>query len=113
MERYKPMTLLMWRNAMVLTAVSLVGAASPVQAQTPSNGQASLAIVFDGSGSMWGRVQGADGAKFQNARDALIATVGGRAPSAADQDPRATIATLRRFNPRGRGPIVAAMLRAG
>ncbi|MEM1306237.1 MAG: vWA domain-containing protein, partial [Pseudomonadota bacterium] len=129
-------------TAAAITVAASLGLASlllltPTQAQ--DRDRASLAVVFDGSGSMWGKIEGGGGAKFQNARDALAATLasGGIAPPRTavfgfgarrrgscgtsetlsdfkDSDtPEAALAALQRINPRGRGPIVTAMEAAG
>ncbi|MEL6226070.1 MAG: vWA domain-containing protein [Pseudomonadota bacterium] len=100
---------------------------------------ASLAIVFDGSGSMWGPVTGGSGAKFQVAREGLgtALTREGQSPPrlaifgfgirrrgscngaesligfSETNDPSPALTAMRRLNPRGRGPIAAAMEKAG
>ena len=57
-----------WRG-LALASAALLGSAIPGQAQTGE--PASLAIIFDGSGSMWGNIEGARASKFVMARDAL------------------------------------------
>ncbi len=106
----------------------------PAQAR-PDGASASAAaiIVFDGSGSMWGRIEGGRGAKLPVAREAVDAGLAAVPPSAEvglvstgqrgggscsdsdllvplGRDGRAALAEpLEKLNPKGRGPIVDAV----
>jgi Ca-activated chloride channel homolog len=98
----------------------------------------STIIVFDGSGSMWGRIGGDKDkdSKFGIAREALRKALARTAPTTrvglaafghrrkADcsdtevmlppepLDPARIMAPLEKFNPKGKGPLVAAMKEA-
>jgi Ca-activated chloride channel homolog len=63
-----------------LALAAAVAVLAPAQAQTP-DGTATL-IILDGSGSMWGRLDGEKLAKFYLARDALKTTLGKLKPDA-------------------------------
>ncbi len=124
-----------------LIAMSFVAlAVSSAHAQDDASGipAPELVLIFDGSGSMWGKLKGGRRAKFQLARDALRAALEPR-PSAsfqfgitgfgyrrrgncsgietpADMAPFAqedSLAPLARWNPQGRGPIGRALEQAG
>jgi Ca-activated chloride channel homolog len=94
-------------------------------------------IVFDGSGSMWGRLDGdKKQSKLELGREALRASLAKVSPSAryglvsfghrragdcndvevvaplAVGDPSRIIAPLEKLNPRGRGPVVGALREA-
>ena len=97
---------------------------------------ASTIIVFDGSGSMWGKIAGDRDTKLGVAREALrrsLAKVGPqtkvglaafghrRKGDCSDtevmlapepNDPGRIMAALEKFNPKGRGPLVAAVKEA-
>ncbi|MEL6298860.1 MAG: vWA domain-containing protein [Pseudomonadota bacterium] len=97
----------------------------------------SLAVVFDGSGSMWGKTTGRNGVKYQVARDGLLEGLakagqpaqlgvfgfGYRRRAACNRietisplaapDLTDLKSRLDRFNPQGRGPIAEAMRVAG
>lgn len=94
-------------------------------------------VIFDGSGSMWGKLDGERDTKFANARDALrralpkvapqsrvgLAAFGHRRRGDCSDteimlppepvDTARIMALLEKFNPRGKGPLVAAMKEAG
>ena len=94
-------------------------------------------VVFDGSGSMWGRLGGDKETKFAGAREALrralpkissqtrvgLAAFGHRRKGDCSDtevmlppeplDPARILAPLDRFNPKGKGPLVAALKEAG
>lgn len=118
--------------AMAITAVA-ARSAEPADAagETPR-----VQIVFDGSGSMWGRIPGDSGPKFAVAREALrqslpridrttevgLALFGHRrrgdcsdvemaAPLQRVDTGQAT-APLERLNPKGRGPLALALMTA-
>lgn len=98
----------------------------------PASPDPTIVILFDSSGSMWGSLPGGQQAKYAVARDALRqslpaldvrARMGlitfGRGCSGVDvvlpPDVRPqdrTIAPLNALNPRGKGPLGAALLRA-
>lgn len=113
-------------------ALALCGAGLP----PPAAEAASIAIVVDGSGSMWGRLAGSNAPKFKSASagllDALnsvpagtrigLVTFGQRArggcdaanvilPSMAYKDETMRLA-LNSLNPQGRGPLVLGLRRA-
>ena len=67
MSRRRP-SLAPWKRGIV-TAVALFVGITPVQAADPP----AAIVVFDGSGSMWGRMEGERPAKLAIARDALKA----------------------------------------
>lgn len=116
-------------------ALAALGATS---AHTLADQRGHVAIIFDGSGSMWGGVEGDRGNKFSRARDALRETIGamdatpvlgvfgfggrrrGRCGAAETffsfdaDDPRdGPLESLDALNPRGRGPLGEAMRTAG
>ncbi|MGL4395963.1 MAG: vWA domain-containing protein [Hyphomicrobium sp.] len=100
---------------------------TPAHAEDP----ATTMLLIDGSGSMWGRLEGEKRAKIDMVRDALrplIATPGATriglasyghrrksdcrdveviAPPAAD--PALAVAQLDKLNPRGKGPLAIAL----
>ena len=98
---------------------------------------ARVQIIFDGSGSMWGKIAGDSGAKFTVAREALrqalpaldrpstevgLILLGHRRRgdcSDVEQavppqrlDPTQLLARLESLNPKGRGPLTLAMVAA-
>ncbi|HUS95909.1 MAG TPA: hypothetical protein VMX97_04120 [Hyphomicrobiaceae bacterium] len=117
----------------VLAGGLLAGTAAVAQ-----SGGASLTVVFDGSGSMWGEMPGAARPKFEVVREALREELaGGKAGSktglglvtfglqgrggceAADvavpvtnTSPDVLLKPLDGFNPQGRGPVVLGLERA-
>ena len=123
MSRRRP-SLAPWKRGIAAAFALLLGAV-PVRAADPP----AAIVVFDGSGSMWGRMEGERPAKFAIARDAL------KAPMAAMQpDIRLGLASyghrrqadcnavevivppepgsaeriggaLGKLNPRGKGPV--------
>ncbi len=113
---------------------SIACAATPVAAQDASPGRAM--IVFDGSGSMWGQIDGK--AKIVTARETL-AEVAGRLPASlqvgliayghnrkgdcsdietlvptgpAATQASALVASVRALNPKGKTPLTEAVRRA-
>ncbi len=99
------------------------------------NEPASVVIVFDGSSSMWGNVDGARASKLVVARDAVrralgkigsqtrvgLASFGHRRGDCADVetirppepvDVARLLEPLEKLNPRGRGPLVLAIREA-
>jgi Ca-activated chloride channel family protein len=113
----------------IVAASGLVAMASPARADTASP----ALIVVDGSGSMWGKMEGDDTAKFYGARDFLRDLLG-RAPpqsriglasfghrrkadcsdveiiapvEAGGKD--GVVAALEQLNPKGKGPVSAAL----
>ena len=119
-------------SAIWLLALFIVSAVPIAQAAEPP----STMIVFDGSGSMWGRIGNDKEPKFAVAREALrraLAKVGPetrvglaafghrRKADCSDTelmlapeplDAARILAPLDKFNPRGKGPLVAAMKEA-
>ena len=117
----------------VLMALSAAWAPS-VQAQ--STEPATMVVIFDGSGSMWGKPDGESKTKLVLARDALRMSLAKAAPEtriglmsyghrrSADCGDVETIvkpeagsverisAVLEKHNPRGRGPITQALREA-
>jgi Ca-activated chloride channel family protein len=115
--------------SMLLAAASL---AAPARAADPP----ALMIVFDGSGSMWGKLAGERETKFATAREALreplgriaastriaLASFGHRRrsdcsdvevmlpPETGDVD--RILGPLEKLNPKGKGPLVAALKEA-
>ena len=113
-----------------LTALAWAGSAMAAEPPT-------TIIVFDGSGSMWGRMGSDKDTKFGVAREAIrralpkigaethvgLAAFGHRrkadcsdteimlAPEPLDVE--RLLAPLEKFNPKGKGPLVAAMKEAG
>lgn len=117
---------------LALVLASLAGAA-PARAQ---GGDSAAMIVFDGSGSMWGKLGSERPSKLVAAREQLersltkvgplprlgLVTFGHRGGGCTDielmQAPAQTdaarlLAPLERLNPRGRGPISQALRQAG
>lgn len=118
----------------VLVAISTVTAAA--QTVAPA-GSATAMIIFDGSGSMWGRLDGdAKKTKLDLARDALRQSLG-KTPAGArlglmsfghrrsgdcsdvevivpagDGDTARILAPLDKLNPRGKGPLSGAIREA-
>lgn len=122
------------RIAIALMTILTLGWLAPAQAADA----ATAIIIFDGSGSMWGRMSTVDrDTKFGVAREAIrrtlpklapqtrfgLAAFGHRrkadcndteiilAPEPLDAD--RIMAPLEKFNPKGKGPLVAAMREAG
>jgi Ca-activated chloride channel family protein len=117
--------------ALVLAAA--LGAFGPAAAQ--GNEPASVIVVFDGSGSMWGNIEGTRASKLVLARDALrralgridpqtrvgLSSFGHRRGDCVDVEvlrqpepvdvPR-IMEHLERLNPRGRGPLTLALREA-
>lgn len=117
--------------AALWTAIA-IPLAGPAAAQTPARVQ----IVFDGSGSTWGKIPGSSEAKFVIAREALrqvlpaldrttevgLVLFGHRrrgdcsdveqAVSLQPLDPQQILAPLQSLNPKGRGPLTLAMVAA-
>ncbi len=119
-------------HRLVIAMVMAMTAAGAARANEPAN----AIIVFDGSGSMWGKLDGERQTKLVNARDALksaipklkpemrlgLVSFGHRRqgdcsdvqliqpvePSSSEK----IIGPLEKLNPKGRGPLVAAMKEA-
>lgn len=112
---------------LVVTCLAVPGA---MAAEPPS-----LIVVFDGSGSMWGNIEGVKQSKLVLARDALrrslgriepqtrvgLASFGHRRGDCSDVevirtpeplDVERIMAPLVQLNPRGRGPITLALREA-
>jgi len=114
-----------------LPALSQSSDAKPADAKSPG-----VVVVFDGSGSMWGRIDGERGPKFQVAREALrqslppvvagaetgLLSFGHRRkgdcgdverlvePSAGEVD--RLMQPIDRLNPKGKGPLALALREA-
>jgi Ca-activated chloride channel family protein len=107
--------------------------AAPVEAEVAS--PPAVMIVFDGSGSMWGRLEGEKVAKFVTAREALkpllgkadpriafgLTTFGARrqadctdATVAVPLEPGSEkiVGLLERYNPKGKSPLTLALREA-
>lgn len=116
--------------AMLAAAISAI--APPAHAA----GKPSVIVVFDGSGSMWGRIDGTSEAKFELARNALrtalakaaakidvgLVTFGHQVRGGCTfaelaippgTEDAASLSPLSSFNPRGRGPLVLGLRKAG
>lgn len=120
-------------RAVLLVAVIVLAAVSvppqPAMAQRPVQ----LVVVFDGSGSMWGRLAGSSRSKLAAMREELGATLRDELPDvaiglttfgarsgnscASAQAPLLPLPgqldaferALKRFNPQGRGPVVLGL----
>jgi Ca-activated chloride channel family protein len=100
-----------------------------------ANEPASVVIIFDGSGSMWGNMEGVRGSKLVVAREALrralakvrpqtrvgLASFGHRRGDCGDVevmrqpepvDVARVLEPLEKLNPRGRGPLALALREA-
>ena len=105
------------------------------RAGDPASLPASLIVVFDGSGSMWGSIEGAKTSKLVLAREAVrrglgkinaqtrvgVASFGHRRGDCGDVevlrapeplDVQRILEPLERLNPRGRGPLTLALREA-
>lgn len=124
------------RRAALLTML-MISAAGFAQAPAQAAETPSLVIIFDGSGSMWGKLQPANETKFAVARTALgaalaelkrpvnVAITGfgyrrrgtcGQSETVREMAPfdaTSGLDSLEGWNPRGRGPIGSALERAG
>lgn len=98
---------------------------------------ATTIVIFDGSGSMWGKLGGDKDTKFAGAREALrralpklsnqtrvgLAAFGHRRKADCSDvelmlppeplDAARILAPLEKFNPKGKGPLVAALKESG
>lgn len=120
--------------AMVVMPAAAQGQGTPSSgASTAHSTRPALVIVFDGSGSMWGKIDGARQAKFEIARDSLraalspladrfqigLVTFGARSRGACSSvdvaagpgtvDGLAALEPLDDFNPQSRGPVVLGL----
>lgn len=117
--------------AVLLSILPLLFQTSGAGAQQGSAG--GLVVVFDGSGSMWGRIEGTKDSKFAVGREALRQSLAQLAPTtpvalasfghrrrgdcsdveilvpAAPRDLDKLMPPLDRLNPKGKGPIAAAL----
>ena len=105
------------------------------RAGDPASVPATLIVVFDGSGSMWGSIEGAKTSKLVLAREAVrrglgkinpqtrvgVASFGHRRGDCGDVevlrtpeplDVQRILEPLERLNPRGRGPLTLALREA-
>lgn len=113
-------------------------AGKPVSAaDTPRNGPGpSVLVVFDGSGSMWGKLEGDKGPKFYAVREALRRSLPQLSPDAnvglmsfghrrkgdcsdvelvvppEGRDIERFMSPLEKLNPKGKGPLVVAIREA-
>jgi len=135
--RLTPMANAMRRHTRALAAVAvLLAALLPIQVS--ADDAPAAMIVFDGSGSMWGRLDGdKKSAKFELAREALrsaltvvqpstkagLMSFGHRrsgdcndieviSPTADLTDPARLMTPLDKLNPRGKGPVAEALRQA-
>lgn len=119
-------------NAMAaLGLISVVATTSPLRANEP----ASVIVVFDGSGSMWGNLEGTKESKLVLAREAVrrglgkinpqtrvgLAAFGHRRGDCSDVEvikppepleAARILEPLEKLNPRGRGPLTLALREA-
>jgi Ca-activated chloride channel family protein len=127
----------MWKTerwgGLALAWAALFGALGAVAARAAE--PASVVVIFDGSGSMWGNIEGAKASKLVVARDALrralakapaqarvgLASFGHRRGDCNDVeilrqaeplDVQKVLEPLERLNPRGRGPLTLALREA-
>lgn len=123
-------------TAATLLAVLPAAAQSQPGKAPAANAPVRIQIIFDGSGSMWGQMQGESTAKFNIAREALrqalpalsrstemgmvlfghrrrgdCSDVEQTVPLQAG-DPGRLLAPLEALNPKGRGPLTLAMVAA-
>lgn len=129
--RWRVMVPLFTMVATVLVATTQ--GASAQQASPARSAKPSVMIVFDGSGSMWGRIAGTQLPKFEAAREALRSALmpygkhidvglvtfgqsssGSCAVAEVAAAPRAgqaltVVERLEKFNPQGRGPVVLGL----
>jgi len=120
-----------WPAALLaLVLAALVG--TIVHAETAP----SVVVIFDGSGSMWGAIEGGKGSKMTLAREALrrglgkvapqtrvgLASFGHRRGDCVDVeilrppeplDVQRLLEPLEKLNPKGRGPLTQALRDAG
>jgi Ca-activated chloride channel homolog len=110
--------------------------AFPGQAAAQADETPSVIVIFDGSGSMWGNIEGVRASKFAVARDALrrglskvgpqtrvgLASFGHRRGGDCSDvevmlppeplDVERILTPLEKLNPRGRGPLTLALREA-
>jgi Ca-activated chloride channel homolog len=121
------------RRGLALACAALFGTLAIPQANAAD--PPSVAVIFDGSGSMWGNIEGARTSKLVVARDALrralgkispqtrvgLAAFGHRRGDCSDVevmrppepvDVPHLLEHLERLNPRGRGPLTLALREA-
>ncbi len=121
------------RRGLALACAALLGTLAIPQANAAE--PTSVAVIFDGSGSMWGNIEGTRSSKLVVARDALrqalgkvppqtrvgLTSFGHRRGDCSDvevmQPPEPVdvshlLAHLERLNPRGRGPLTLALREA-
>lgn len=123
------------RRLLALVMLSL-GITIPAASAAAADAPARIQIIFDGSGSMWGKIAGDSGAKYSVAREALrqalpaldrsvevgLVLYGHRrrgdcsdleqAVAPQPLDPSRLMAPLETLNPKGRGPLTLAMVAA-
>jgi Ca-activated chloride channel family protein len=126
-----------YRVVLLAVLLGLQGGLGPARAQTDTAKSRQIMIVFDGSGSMWGKIEGeAKLAKFQVAREALrklipaldtetrigLTSFGHRRQADCSDvqvlatpeklDAERILGPLDKLNPKGKGPITAAVREA-
>lgn len=123
------------RTALVLAAVLAV-AITPPRAAAQDSAPPSLMILFDGSGSMWGKINGSPLPKFGAAREALRQTLPALSPTTRTglagfghrrrgdctdvetmvpleaADPLRFMPLLDKLNPKGKGPLAQGLRQA-
>lgn len=121
--------------ALVLAAV-LAAAIAPLRAGAQESAPPSLMILFDGSGSMWGKINGSPLPKFGAAREALRQTLPALSPATRTglagfghrrrgdctdvetmvpleaADPLRFMPLLEKLNPKGKGPLAQGLRQA-
>jgi Ca-activated chloride channel homolog len=113
-----------------LSVLGMIPFFSPAHAQPAE--PPSVVVIFDGSGSMWGNIEGTRQVKLATARDGLrralaklppqtrlgLASFGHRRGDCSDvemlvppepQSVEKVAASLEKLNPRGRGPLTTAL----
>ena len=131
--RGSPMHCRLCGLAAAILALSLSPLVPGARAQPPAD--AALMIVFDGSGSMWGPIEGARQSKLVVAREGLRRALGKVAPQTRiglisfghrrgdcgdvevmrrpePMDLDRVMGPLERLNPKGRGPLTLALREA-
>lgn len=123
------------RAALVLAA-ALAAALLPVRTAAQQTAPPSLMILFDGSGSMWGKINGSPLPKFGAAREALRQTLPALSPATRTglagfghrrrgdctdvetmvpleaADPLRFMPLLDKLNPKGKGPLAQGLRQA-
>lgn len=123
----------LWRPLLALLLIASASSRAAISAEAePDDAGPTIMVLFDSSGSMWGQLPGGQQAKYAVARDGLLQSLPaldlrartglitfGRGcngvevvlpPDVRPQD--RTVAPINALNPRGKGPLGEALLRA-